>query len=667
MGLLLGVDTGGTFTDAVLMRGEEAVVAKAKALTTRQDLGLGIGAAIRRVLEISGADPGEVALVSLSTTLATNALVEGRGAPAALVLIGFSERDIGRQGLESALRSDPVIRIAGGHDARGVEAAALDEAALVAGLGQVRGEVSAFAVAAQFATRAPAHELRARALIREHSGLPVTCSHELSPRLGGPRRALTALLNARLIGLVDALIAAAQALLAQEGISAPLMVVRGDGALISAELARERPIETILSGPAASLVGGRWLSGCADAVVSDIGGTTTDIAVLRGGRPAIDPEGAEVGGHRTMVEAVAMRTFGLGGDSEVHADPSDLSGGLRLGPRRLVPLALLAAEHPVAVWPALERQLAAERPGEHDGRFVLRLGEGVAGLEARDARVLARLGTTPVPLGEAISSRLDLAALERLVSRGLVLLSGLTPSDAVHVLGRAALWDSAAARAGATLFARRRDGRGEPIAPGPEALAQRVLDQLAAQSVDAVLRVAFEEDGIGPREAAAALVASPVTRAALARRGGVLARLSLGLGVPLIGLGASAACHYPAVGAALATDLVVPEHADVANAIGAVVGRVEMQAAITVTPLGEGRFRVHLADGARDFDTLEAALACAETAARAEARALAVRAGAEVADVAVTRDIRDAEAEGRRILVEAEVRARACGRARAAL
>ena len=146
----------------------------------------------------------------------------------------------------------------------------------------------------------------------------MSCSHHLSAKLNGPKRALTALLNARLIGMIDRLIGRAQDALIASGVNAPLMVVRGDGALISAAMARERPIETILSGPAASIVGARWLTGAEHALVSDIGGTTTDIAVLRDGRPTIDPAGAQVGPYRTMVEAVAMRTSGLGGDSEVH-------------------------------------------------------------------------------------------------------------------------------------------------------------------------------------------------------------------------------------------------------------------------------------------------------------------------------------------------------------
>jgi hypothetical protein len=109
------------------------------------------------------------------------------------------------------------------------------------------------------------------------------------------------------------------------------MVVRGDGALVSAAFARQRPIETILSGPAASLVGARHMTGLDDAVVSDIGGTTTDVAVLDKGRPRLDPEGATVGGFRTMVEAVAMRTFGLGGDSEVALEDGGLDPRILLG------------------------------------------------------------------------------------------------------------------------------------------------------------------------------------------------------------------------------------------------------------------------------------------------------------------------------------------------
>ena len=314
MAVLLGVDTGGTYTDAVLIRDEEEVIASAKALTTRHDLAIGIGGAVANVLAASGTDPADIALASLSTTLATNALVEGQGGRVGLVYIGFREQDLEGHGLRAALGGDPAVILTGGHNHAGGEARPLDSEALLAWLEQDHG-ISAYAVASQFATRNPAHELAAADLIARMTGAPVSCSHHLSAKLNGPKRALTALLNARLIGMIARLINEAEGKLAELGVTAPLMVVRGDGALISADQARESPIETILSGPAASIVGASWMTGAQEALVSDIGGTTTDVAVLRGGKPMIDPAGAQVGPWRTMVEAVAMRTSGLGGDS----------------------------------------------------------------------------------------------------------------------------------------------------------------------------------------------------------------------------------------------------------------------------------------------------------------------------------------------------------------
>lgn len=312
MALLLGVDTGGTYTDAVLIRDESEVIASAKSLTTRQDLAIGVGGAVRAVLEHTGVEPAEISMAALSTTLATNALVEGQGGRVALIYIGFSAQDLERHGLRDALKGDPALILAGGHTHAGSEAAPLDKEALITFLETESAGISGFAVAGVFATRNPAHELEVARIIQERTDVPVTCSHQLSAKLNGPKRALTAVLNARLIGMIDRLINRAAETLVTLGIEAPMMVVRGDGALMSAEQARARPIETILSGPAASIVGARWMTGAEHALVSDIGGTTTDVALIERGLPKIDPDGAQVGGFRTMVEAVAMRTTGLG-------------------------------------------------------------------------------------------------------------------------------------------------------------------------------------------------------------------------------------------------------------------------------------------------------------------------------------------------------------------
>ena len=669
MAYFLGVDTGGTYTDAVIV--DEAatqVIGSAKSLTTRHDLAEGIGKAVDAALAEAGVAPAEVALVSLSTTLATNALVEGQGGRVALVFIGFDGDDLDRGGLTEALKGDPVIRLAGGHSHAGTEAAPLDLAALEAEVTALGPQVMGFAVAARFATRNPAHETAAREVIRRATGRPVTCSHELSAQLNGPKRALTAVLNARLIGMIDRLVSACEGHLAAIGIAAPLMVVRGDGALISAAMVRERPIETILSGPAASIVGARWLTGEKDALVSDIGGTTTDVALLRDGLPEIDPMGARVGGFRTMVEAVAMRTTGLGGDSEVHLVTEGLQGGLRLGPRRLVPVALLAATQGEMVHAALDRWLSSETAGETDGRFVIPMGgaaaAGAGGLAAREAAVLARI-TEPMPVGQALSSRLEAAALDRLVARGLVMLSGVTPSDASHVLGRLSAWDASASVKAVRLLGRRRNGRGERFATEPEDLAQAIIDQLTQQTVDCLLEAAFDEDPAFAGEPSEALARHSLTVAGLRGHRGIV-ELSARLGVPVIGLGASAPSYYGAVGDRLGCRMILPQHAGVANAIGAVVGQISQRATGLVTSPGEGRYTIHLPEGLTSFADRDTALAALEAALTAEATARARAAGAEDLHVTATRDIREAEVEGRAMFIEATVSVTASGRPRVA-
>ncbi|OCW56065.1 hydantoinase/oxoprolinase family protein [Hoeflea olei] len=661
--LYLGIDTGGTYTDAVLYSETEGVLASAKALTTRHDLAVGVSGAVEAVLAEIGGATARIRLVSLSTTLATNALVEGQGGRAGLVMIGFAPDDLKRDGLAEALGGDPVIFLTGGHDVHGRETP-LDLAPLQARLDTLSKEVSAVAIAGYFAVRNPAHEVAVRALIRERTTLPVTCSHDLSSRLGGPRRALTTLLNARLISMVARLIDATGGYLAKRGIKAPLMVVRGDGALISADEALLRPIETILSGPAASLVGARHLTGLADAVVSDIGGTTTDIAVLDGGRPRLDAEGATVGRYRTMVEAVAMHTFGLGGDSEVRLEEGGLDTGLTLGPRRLMPLSLAAHLWPDAVVPVLERQLRAPFPGRHDGRLALRTGlpdAMAAGLAPQEAALYAKLAAEPEPLDRLLASTAQRATLDRLVGRGLVLISGFTPSDAMHVLGRQDQWNREAARLGAEIFARRKSGAGRAIAETPEQLAELVSARLTRQSAEAILTALMAEENISGIDAAQ----SEFIDRALRKASGFV-RFGVGLDRPLVALGASAPVHYPAIAAMLDVESYVPVHAGVANAVGAVVGQVRESVTVFVTEPEDGRYAVNGGGESLMLRDREQAFARAREIALAEASAAALRSGAESPALELTEHVDMPVIEGLEKLIEARFVASASGRPRIA-
>ena len=664
MAILLGIDTGGTYTDAVLHdEGAPApgIVAKAKALTTREDLSIGIGGAVRAVLA-HGTEPGEIGLVSISTTLATNALVEGQGGRICLILIGFSEDALGRAGLGEAMGNDPVALVGGGHLPSGDRQAPLDREALEQAVTRHADDVDAFAVVSYFGTRDPSDEIAARELILGKTDRAVTCGHELASALGGPRRALTAVLNARLIGMISALIQATEAILADCRIDAPLMLVRGDGSLVSADFARARPIETILSGPAASLVGAAHLAGASDAVISDIGGTTTDIAILRDARPHLSPDGARVGGHHTMVEAVAMTTHGLGGDSAVHIDDSSLKARIRLGPQRMVPISLLAQQFPEIVHRSLDEQLFRSAPGEHDARLVLRNpGARATGLSPSDAALLEQITECPQPQGDVLKSRMQAAGLRRLVARGIVRQSGFTPSDAAHVQGRHDAWDQTAAEKAARLMARKRDAAGRPVAPNASAFSEMVTTALVRRSAEVLLDAALAHDGIALPEPSL----SPLARAALDGHSGAT-RLRIGLDLPLVGLGASAPLYYPAIAEHLGAEPMIPQHADVANAIGAVVGQVRLSLAAQITQPSEGRFTAHLPESVEHFPTLEEARARTADVLRHAARTAAVIAGADEIELHEDWTAQTATIEGKAVFIEGEATITASGRPRLA-
>jgi N-methylhydantoinase A/oxoprolinase/acetone carboxylase beta subunit len=665
MALLMGIDTGGTYTDCVLLDEDEGVVASAKALTTRHDLALGIGAAVKNVLAETSVPPEDVALVSLSTTLATNAVVEGQGGRVCLVLIGFDDRALSRAGLSEALRDDPHIIVSGGHDAFGGALAELDLDGLRVALSALDGEVSAFAVAGQFAVRNQDHERAARDLIIEMTGKPVTCSHELSQKLDGPRRALTCVLNARLINLIHHLITAAEELLLDLGIDAPLMVVRGDGALISAKLAQIKPIETILSGPAASLVGASWLSGTSDALVSDIGGTTTDYAFLRNGRPRLDPQGAQVGGWHTMVEAVAMRTIGLGGDSAVHVAADGLKSTLHLGPKRHIPLSLLAVTHPAIVHKTLERQLKAARRGDHDGLFARALNRASAhdsALNEIEKTLLEKIGNDVVALADMFSQRDRISTLSRLVDRGLVQIAGITPSDAAHVLGLHSEWDTIAAAKGMELFATKKTNAGKHIAESAQAMAHWIVSTLTTLSAEALLAAGFSEDGIGGGDVHKFLLAQTISA-----KPDRTVKFALNLSVPVIGLGASAHVYYNDVAAMLGTNAIIPGHAAVANAVGAVAGQVRVSVEAHITKPDEGCYQVfmgHVPGAPKQFSDLASALDYARGELARAAREGAREAGAGDVELKEKQIDKTATIEGHETLIESVLNITASGRPR---
>ena len=663
MSFILGVDTGGTYTDAVILEDEERVIAFSKALTTHSDLSLGIGSAIQKAVKQRNTAPEKISLVSLSTTLATNALVEGQGDRVALVMIGFQDSDLEKHSIFDALKGDPFLVIEGGHNYAGFEKSRLAKNKLSKWVSEIKG-VSAYAVCSQFAVRNPEHELEAAEIIRKLTDKPVSLSHQISAKLNGPKRALTAVLNARLIALIDLLIIKAEHVIKSLGILAPFMVVRGDGALISAAQAREKPIETILSGPAASIVGARWLTGETEAIISDIGGTTTDIAVLKGGKPAIDPRGASVGPYRTMVEAVAMYTFGLGGDSEVKLELEGLGGDISLGPKRVIPVALAASIEPDLIHQTLDSQLKNETPNDFDARFIRRTRASTEPvLSERDDKVYRRIGEQFYPMSEVVKSRLDLQSVIKLVSMGVAQISAVTPSDASHVLGKSNAWDKEAAIKAIDLFARRRNGSGELLAGSTAQMAERIVCQLTEQTSSSILEMAFSEEKVDFGDKPDVLAKHPLTQLGLVGYSDLI-KVNVGISKKIIGLGASAPTYYPAVGAELNCEVILPEYAGVANAIGAVVGKIVMRESGVISSPSEGKYLVHLDGKPVNFTSEVKALKVLEEKLTEKSIQKAKEAGAENVSVNIDREIKTANIENRSVFVEASVLVEASGRPR---
>ncbi len=663
MSFILGVDTGGTYTDAVILEDEERVIAFSKALTTHSDLSLGIGLAIQKAIKKKNTATEKISLVSLSTTLATNALVEEQGDRVALVMIGFQDSDLEKHSIFDALKGDPFLVIKGGHNYAGFEKSPLEKNKLSKWISGIKG-VSAYAVCSQFAVRNPEHELEAAEIIRKLTDKPVSLSHQISAKLNGPKRALTAVLNARLIALIDLLIIKAEHVIKSLGILAPLMVVRGDGALISAAQAREKPIETILSGPAASIVGARWLTGETEAIISDIGGTTTDIAILKGGKPAIDPRGASVGPYRTMVEAVAMYTFGLGGDSEVKLELEGLGGHISLGPKRVIPVALAASIEPDLIHQTLDSQLKNETPNDFDARFIRRTRASTEPvLSERDDKVFRRIGEQFYPMSEVVKSRLDLQSVIKLVSMGVAQISAVTPSDASHVLGKSNAWDKEAAIKAIDLFARRRNGSGELLAGSTAQMAERIVCQLTDQTSSSILEMAFSEEKVDFGDKPDVLAKHPLIQFGLAGYSDLI-KVNIGISKKIIGLGASAPTYYPAVGDELNCEVILPEYAGVANAIGAVVGKIVMRESGVISSPSEGKYLVHLDGKPVNFTNEVKALKVLEEKLTEKSVQKAKEAGAENVSVNIDREIKTANIENRSVFVEASVLVEASGRPR---
>lgn len=326
----IGIDVGGTNTDAVMLDGSQ-VLAAIKTATT-DDVLSGVRRALHEVTAAAGTS--DVAAVMIGTTHFVNAVVQRRdldrvgalriGLPAAASLPPFCDWP---EDLAERVRG-PVHMVEGGLDYDGRPIMPLDEAAVGAAARQMRGQgIEAVAISSIFSPLDPAMELRAADIVRDaHPDAAITLSHELG-RIGLLERENVALLNASLAGLARRTIGAFLQALAGAGIAAPLFITQNDGTVIRAEQATRFPVLSFASGPTNSMRGAAFLTGVLDAVVVDVGGTTSDVGALRAGFPREANAVVNVGGVRTLFRMPDLLSFGLGGGSIIACKK------LAIGPR----------------------------------------------------------------------------------------------------------------------------------------------------------------------------------------------------------------------------------------------------------------------------------------------------------------------------------------------
>ncbi|NLW60585.1 MAG: hydantoinase/oxoprolinase family protein [Firmicutes bacterium] len=462
MSYRIGIDVGGTNTNGVLLKGAQ-VLATVKAPTDHHNLHAGTREALTRLLAaLPEKERGPVEL-HLSTTLATNAIVEGKGAPTAVLIIpgpGLRWTD-----LPVPFKLYPL---SGYIDHRGREAGPLDREEVRRAVRAVKADgYQAVAVVGKFSPRNFQHELAIEELIRaEFPELaPVTLGHRLSGRLNFPRRITTAALNASIAAIQAEFVRMVEKVQDQYQLG-KVYLLKADGGTLGLQESVHRSIETILSGPAASLMGAMALTAeIEDAVALDIGGTTSEISVFSGGEPLAEREGAVIAGYPTLVPAFFSRSLGLGGDSQVTFDGKQVT----IGPQRVGP---------------------------------------------------------PVALGGP----------------------QVTPTDAVVVLGGAALGDAKKAHAALQAM-------GAPFGLESRAMAEKIVATFAQKAAAAIRSVYAELNN------------RPVYTVSQVLAGADLKPKRL------IGMGGPAAYFIPKIGAELGLPYQVLPHYEAANAIGAAASR----------------------------------------------------------------------------------------------
>ena len=651
--LVLGIDTGGTYTDGVLLDYDtHEVLATQKSLTTKRDFAIGIENVIAGI-QID--DPSQIKMVSVSTTLATNAIAEGKGKRVGLFLIGYDPELIENFEMSQKFATPNFYYFQGGHNLYGQEKQALDLKGILEKVSQIKNNVDAIAVSSYFSPLNPEHENRVYEAISGVCDLPIVLGHQLSTKLGSVERATTAALNASLLAVLQTFIIAVKRAMERRNILAPLMVVRGDGTLMSDEFAARTPVETIHSGPAASAIGGRFLSRIDNAFIVDVGGTTTDLALIVDGAVTISENGASVGGYETSVKAADLLSIGLGGDSQIQINRD---GHLVIGPERVVPLAYLADQFPSVkgqIRSLTRRTWEQMSPDWLEYWYLIREPSDEFVKTPRHQQVVQLLQSGPHALPDLLKKLTvfheSQLGLEEFFRQEILGKAGFTPTDLLHCDERFTAWDSETSAAALKGFS-------QYLFKEPEEVQTLIWHTVTEMILKATIEF-LTGQSLAEKDKTA--IGNWFFRNAAYQDHPHL-NTSFRLSYPLIGIGGPADMFLEKVSEILNTEFVLPPHYQVANAVGAIAGSIMVEEEILVYPkldrigLDVLAYYVQTNSQRLEIEDLRTALDTARTNCQEIALNAALRSGADQPQVLVE-EIRDG-------IDTYRIRARAIGKPR---
>lgn len=539
---IIGIDTGGTCTDGVLFDVQNnTVLTTAKVPTTPYRLYESVAHTLSVILDKSGISPQQVSTIAVSTTLATNSVVENKGARVGLFIIGYVKH--------FKLPVTAVLYLKGGHTIRGIEEEPLEIEYLVETLTRLSRDIDAYAICSAMSMVNPTHELVAEKAISMVDPKPVFCSHRASDQAGMKERAATAALHAKLMPLMETFITSVGTAMDDLQLSAPLVIITGNGQAITPESAINQSGVTVASGPACTaLFGARQDQ--RNSLVVDVGGTTTDIAMIEEGQPVMAPDGCTIASWVTHMPSVDMYTGGIGGDSLVVLQND---GTFSIGPARVSPLCMGGDIPDPVGW-----------IGPESASRCIGLTKSTGIAIPPDEQILKYLQQNGPVTSSALRRNAGLSAialdkrLEHLARQHLIQETGFTPTDALHVLGQADFGDSSKSGSAAATLAR-------IAGTDPESFCRRVIEQTEERITTLIINyVARKTWG------------TSLAGVLDSRRNPIL-DLHFTLKLPIIGLGAAARFFLPAVAQKLSTTVHFPEHYEVGNAVGAAVGAMMNQ------------------------------------------------------------------------------------------